>query len=133
MGSLHDVDGVVAAVLADPDLVSPLHDARGYASFIRKCISPLSFSVTPIKLDASDRSPSRLRFTTLLNVLANGVPPVPIATAVELAALADRLTASRHPVEYEAWAGDVGLHFTISSPFGEKGGLLRTAARLMRS
>lgn len=58
---------------------------------------------------------------------------MPVPLAKEIAVQADKNAAIREPLEFSDWAGDVGLHASISSSLGHKGRLLRAIVRLMRA
>jgi predicted O-methyltransferase YrrM len=61
------------------------------------------------------------------------VPPIPFATAQEIALVADRYRDLAGVVESGKWVGDAGLLFSISSSFGRKGRLLSAVIRFSRS
>lgn len=45
----------------------------------------------------------------------------------------DRNRCLSEPVEFNDWAGDMGLHFSLSSSYGGKGRVLFNTVRIMRS
>jgi predicted O-methyltransferase YrrM len=126
------VDLVVSSVFNRGDL-PPLGNARSFVGFLRESIDSQMHGVDVIRPDGSSGDRAGLRFRTLLKQLKTDVPPVPLDMAVRIGLIADELTSSLEPVDVAWYAGDVGLHATLSSSFARKGRILRAVVRFSRA
>jgi len=61
------------------------------------------------------------------------VPPIAFSVGSEIGLIADRYRALFQPFRFEGWAGDIGLHFQLSSSLGWKGRILSTIIRFAGS
>lgn len=123
------VDLAVAAALAEFG-IQGLNDPVGYVDFLRSCWQR---DVVEVTAHASTDGDGDVRFTALLQHLAGGMAPLPVADAVRLARISDRLLSDRTPFDRPGYAIDVGAHASISSSFGHSGRLLTSVVRFMRS
>ena len=128
-----NVDICLAAALQEPGLLAKIHHPSDYVELLRSCIEPMAVSVKDIRNDATRNDGAANRFATLVDALGSDVPPIPLATAQEIALVADRSRDLAGAVDYDQWAGDVGLLFSISSSFGKKGRILSAIVRFTRS
>ncbi|MDX6217121.1 MAG: hypothetical protein QOG99_2705 [Frankiales bacterium] len=125
------VDLAVAALLQERG-VRDLQDPAGFVELLRGCWEPLTVAVeaaTP----GRGSSPAELRFDALLDHLRDGVGPLPVGVAVDVAEKADRLLASREPYDRSALQTDVGTHARWSSSFGHSARILTAVVRFMRT
>ena len=104
-----------------------------YVKNLRNYIEPLTFKTTTVKDSrAANNDRTILRFSELKRLLATNVPPIPFPLAQELAKYADEILGLQCAYEEQNYAGDIGLHFILSSSLGHKGRLIATIIRLMR-
>jgi predicted O-methyltransferase YrrM len=129
----HNVDVILTASLNESGELLKTRDSAAYVQFLRSCLEHMTFSIREVKNTAAPRCAATKRFATLLYVLESRVPTIEFTVAKELGLIADGYAGLLKPLEYEVWAGDVGLHFSISSSFGRKGRLLSTIIRVCRS
>lgn len=106
-----------------------------YAELLRGCIESKKLTLKYIKKPDSSikKTPEVKRFFTLLEVLEKNLLPIEITTAKEIAAIADSYRQISAVYQESNWVGDVHTHFHNSSSFGEKGRILNTVVRIMRS
>ena len=128
-----NVDICLAAVLQEPGALAKIHHPSAYVEFLRSSIEPMTCSVKDVRNESTGNDGAARRFATLVDILGSDVPPIPLATAREIALVADRYRDLPGVVDYGQWAGDVGLLFTISSSFGKKGRILSAIVRFSRS
>lgn len=126
-----NVEIVLSASLRD---ARDIQDPVAYVEFLRGCIEHTTFSIRSLK-ESADSTPQFVRFSTLLQILQSGAPPIPFRQAQEIGLAADRLSNLAEPLENVGWkwAGDVGLAFRVASSFARKGRLLSTVLRLCRA
>ena len=134
----HSVDLVLVAELRRLDTLSALHYPVVYVDFLRACIEAAPHSVKEVKSESHSPGSKANRFSRLLDALQGSMlPPVEISAAREIALVADRNSALTDSFDIShgswTWAGDVGLHFSLSSSFGSKGRILYNIIRFMRS
>ena len=128
-----NVDIVLAAALREADALSSIHDPVAYVDFLRACIEPARHGVTEVKPDLYPADVAAKRFTTLVEELRRGLPAVEFSVAKEIALIADKNRVLAESHKSAQWVGDVGLHFSISSSFGNKGRVLFNIVRFARS
>jgi predicted O-methyltransferase YrrM len=129
-----NVDICLYSILQEGKILSNANDAASYIDLLRACIEPTALRVTTVKSSNSLGDVYGNRFKTLVETIQSGMLPLPIAMALELAEEADRLRGMTAGIDWEDfWAGDVGLHFGLSSSLGHKGRLLTNVIRLCRS
>lgn len=129
-----NVDLVLSMALAMPGVSSEVRYPVAYVELLRTCIEHLAYPVKDVKADAAiDDEVAAKRFATVVDVLRTDVPPIELADAREIALIADRQRALSEPLEYDNWAGDVGLAFSIASGFGRMGRILATIIRFART
>ncbi|HUB12358.1 MAG TPA: class I SAM-dependent methyltransferase [Acetobacteraceae bacterium] len=128
---LSNADTVLAQVAHD-SMEAAVNDAVGYVKTVRDCIEPFAVRIAPVRHDDAGSELAGKRFNALLDLLSSGVPPLPLAVAIDVARLADSCHALNHPIEAEAWAADAGIHFAVASSFGRKGRILACIVRLFR-
>ena len=126
-------DEIILAALQAHGRLAEIHDVLGYVNFLRDCIQPVSFQIREIKGKEDLDCVESKRFATLLLSLQSGLPPVDFHLAKDVGLVADEYRSVFSPIEYDLWAGDTALHFSVSSSFGKKGRLLFNIVRLMRS
>jgi predicted O-methyltransferase YrrM len=129
----HNVDVFLSACLNGSDELLKIRDAASYIKFLRSCIEPTRFYIKEVKVTPAPSIAASKRFGTLIDILGSRVPPLEFSVAREIGLIADRNSSLLTPLEYERWAGDVGLHFSLSSSFGRIGRLLSSIIRLCRS
>ena len=103
-----------------------------FANFMREWHERTRWRVTRLKGTGSGGSTKGLRLETLLEELGSEAPVPPASVAREAARITDGYLDQRDEVRLERWAGDVGLHFSISSSTAKKGRLLSAAMRFVR-
>jgi predicted O-methyltransferase YrrM len=117
-----------------PESLAEIRYPVAYIEFLRSCIEHLHCTVKEVKAERDTRIGNKSeRFTALLKLLATNVPPLEFSVAGAIALVADRYRTLQQPIEFEGWAGDISLHFDVSSSFGKKGRILSAIVRLMRS
>jgi predicted O-methyltransferase YrrM len=129
----HNLDIVLSWALQkvsnSKDVLFPID----YVDLLQDCIEEKSLKIREIKPDLRTSSDTvAKRFSCLVHVLRQ-VPPIEFLVAEEIALIADSYRGNLKPVEGSEWAGDIGLHFDISSSFGTKGRILTTVVRLTQS
>jgi predicted O-methyltransferase YrrM len=129
----HNVDVILTTCLNQSGELLKTRDTTAYVQFLRSCLERTTFSIREVKNKGAPPCTATKRFATLLDVLGSRVPTIEFAVAKELGLIADRYAGLLRPLEYGGWAGDVGLHFSMSSSFGKKGRLLSSIVRLCRS
>jgi len=122
---------VVRELLASAGGVDRLHDAAGFVEFLHTCIEPRGFDVTWLRR-ASGIDEHAHRFEAIVARLASETPPIPVATALEIARVLDDLKANRQHYQEGLWLGDVGTHAQAGSSDGRMGRVLATAVRFGR-
>lgn len=128
-----NVEAFLAAALQSSHTLSELKDPAGYVEFLRSSFERVVFSIQEIKADSSKTDIAAIRFSTLIDTLKEGAPPIGFRRAERLALTADRLGGLSQPYEEGLWAADVGLHFLVSSVPARKGRLLSNIIRFSRS
>jgi predicted O-methyltransferase YrrM len=129
-----NVELVLSAALQLPDFRSVRYPAA-YVEFLRTCIEQLTYNVVTVKSEGGAPELATRRLNTLVEQLRSGLPETDFSSAREIGLVADaiRSNAQEQSPQYWNWAGDVGLHFLISSSLGWKGRILFNVVRLMRS
>lgn len=121
-----DPNAMVAAqmALSEAMKVTTIANPRQAVSFFVDCFVPLTFGAvykTPnVKLDLVDRVLGMLQFRDAT---------VPLPVALPLALYADSMLNN---FGFEAYAGDIGLHFSRSSSLGSKGRLVFNLVRALK-
>jgi predicted O-methyltransferase YrrM len=128
-----NVDLVLSAALRGSDARSVIHYPVAYVDFLRTCIEPASHSVTVMKAESGSTDCAAKRFVTLVDELRRGLPAIEFPVAQEIALIADQYRTLSAEANFGQWAGDVGLHFSMSSSFGRNGRILFNIIRFMRS
>jgi predicted O-methyltransferase YrrM len=128
-----NVDICLAAALQEPGALANIGHPSAYVELLRSCIEPMAVSVEHVRNEPTENDAAAKRFATLVDSLGSDIPPIPLATAQEIALVADRYRDLSGVVEYGEWAGDAGLLFSISSSFGKKGRILSAIVRFSRS
>jgi predicted O-methyltransferase YrrM len=124
---------VLSAAVGQPGALSAIHYPLEYVAFLRECLAPARHVVRPLKVEpAANDAPGR-RFADFVDQLRRGLPSIDFPTAQDIALVADSHHTLSKAAESGRWAGDMGLHFGISSSFGCKGRILFNAVRFMRS
>lgn len=113
--------------------MSAIHYPVAYVKFLRSCLQHTVHFVTEVKTESGDLDSAGKRFATLVDNLRNGLPAIEFSVAREIAFIADRNLMLLDSMEFDHWAGDLGLHFGISSSLGRKGRILFNTVRLMRT
>lgn len=129
-----DVELVLGSLLGSLGSLSSLHFPVQFVEFMRGCIEdrcPCTLRVLKNNLAAADTASKR--FAMLQEQLLQSLPPIDFSVACDLAFIADRNRCLSEPVEFNDWAGDIGLHFSLSSSYGGKGRVLFNTVRIMRS
>lgn len=134
----HSVDLVLEAELRRSDTLSALHYPVVYVDILRSSIEAAPHSVREVKSESHSPGSRANRFSRLLDAFhGTMLPPVEICAAREIALAADRHSALTDSFDIShgswTWAGDLGLHFSLSSSFGAKGRILYNIVRFMRS
>ena len=129
-----NVELVLNSLLVSPGLTS-LHFPVQFVELVRGCIedgySP--HSLRELKVESQTADLAGKRFATLKDQLLRGLPPVELSVASEVALVADRSRSLSDSLEIRNWAGDMGIHFDMSSSFARKGRILYNIVRFMRS
>ena len=128
-----NVDICLAAALRELGELAKISYPTAYVELLRSSIEPMACVVNEVRHERSEDDRAAMRFATLVDVLGSDVPPIPFATAQEIALVADRYRDLAGVVESGQWVGDAGLLFSISSSFGRKGRLLSAVIRFSRS
>lgn len=126
-----DADLVVDWITRSEDVEQVRYPAN-YVSFMRQWHDASRWEVHHLKRATSVDSDSVRRFTTFVEQLETHAPSPPLAIARTAARAADKLLDRRDELNFGDWAGDVGLHFRISSSLARKGRLLCAAMRFLR-
>jgi predicted O-methyltransferase YrrM len=126
---------VLAAAFREVGVLSTIRYPAAYADFLRACIERAVHRVTEVKTEMKEYSNTSAawRFVTLVDELRGGLPAIEFSVAREVALVADENRSRPERLELGEWAGDIGLHFSMSSSFGTKGRILFNVIRLMRS
>jgi predicted O-methyltransferase YrrM len=105
-----------------------------YVELLRGCIETKKLKVKEIKKvdDHTDKIYLK-QFSTLIKILQDNLIPIKIDIAQEIAMIADSFRTTTEVYQESNWVGDIHTHFTNSSSFGEKGRILNTVIRIMRS
>jgi predicted O-methyltransferase YrrM len=127
-----NVELALTAMLSRGAEHPPTNDMTAYVDLLRTCIMPLSQDVVTIKNANQPEDTASRRFSTLLDMLRSQIQPIPSATAIDIATLADRFRGLRTPLDFQNWSSDDGLLFEISSSFGVKGRILASIIRIRR-
>lgn len=127
-----DTDIVLAATLREPDILHRLRAPVAHIQFLREALGPFRCRLTEIRRrdNSSDRAANR--FEMLCHLLRTGLLPLDYSLARDIAVIADRFRNLSQTLEFARWAGDIGLHFSQSSSFGQKGRILFNTVRTMR-
>lgn len=113
--------------------LSSLNDPEYYIEFLVSCIKRAKFQVRNIKSPTSNmENAASKRFSALIQILKTDVPPMAFSRAQKIASIADICLGNFQSLEFKSWAGDISLHFKISSSSASKGRLLSAIVRLMR-
>lgn len=130
-----NVDIALSQILEQMKEPHQIHFPSAYVEFLRDCIEKKAYKIREIKTTNTPDSNALFlkRFSTLLEILPNNVPPIEFNTAKEIALIADSYRVISKPYEQGVWAADVNTHFSLSSSFGTKGRILNTVVRIMRS
>jgi predicted O-methyltransferase YrrM len=129
-----NVDIYLSSILQYGKVLSNANDAASYIELLRACVEPTALRVATVKSSDKLGDTYGNRFKTLVETIQSSLLPLPVAMALELAEEADRLRGMTTGIDWENfWAGDVGLHFGISSSLGHKGRLLANVIRICRS
>jgi hypothetical protein len=129
-----NVDIYLRSILHDGKILSNLNDAASYVELLRACIEPMALRVATVKSSDSLGDAYGNRFKSLIETIQSNLLPLPVAMALEVAEEADRFRGMTAGIDWQNfWAGDVGLHFGMSSSLGHKGRLLANVIRLCRS
>lgn len=127
------VNILLRSILMHDNILSKLNNATAYIDILRALIEPKALRVQTVKSNDQPDDIYSNRFKTLIETIKSNLLPIPVPMALELAKEADQLAGMTAPFNLENWAGDVGLHFAISSSLGHKGRLLANIVRLCRS
>jgi predicted O-methyltransferase YrrM len=132
--NLLSLGDVVRIVQASGGEINPdqILDPVFYYRFLAQCSQHQIAEVRQLKGRQNHEDRSSKRFSTLVEVLARGVPSLPIARAREIGRHADLLRFDPTAIEFYRWSSDVGIHFELSSSFAAKGRVLSAGIRLMR-
>jgi hypothetical protein len=127
-----NTDIVLAAALRESGVLSRLRFPVRYTQFLREAMGPSQHRVIEVKrLDSAADSASN-RFEMLCQELRTGLPALDYSVAHDIAMIADGYRNLSQPLEFDRWEGDLGLHFSQSSSFGQKGRILFNTLRFMR-
>jgi predicted O-methyltransferase YrrM len=129
----HNVDLALSAALCGHDGLRAIHYPVAYVEFLRSCLEHTAHIVTEVKAQSGDADSATKRFATLVDALGSGLPAIEFSVVRDIALMADRNLALSESMEFDNWAGDIGLHFGITSSFGRKGRILFNIIRFMRS
>ena len=127
-----DIDFVLAAALREPGVLSRLRFPVEYAQLLREAMGPCHHQLLEVKQLDHSADPANDRFDMVCHALRTGLPPLHYGVAHDIAMIADGNRNLSQPLEFDRWAGDLGLHFSESSSFGEKGRVLFNIVRIMR-
>jgi predicted O-methyltransferase YrrM len=127
-----DVDLVLAAAMREPDALARLHFPVAYAQFLRESLEPCRHRLTQVKRLRNSANAADNRFDMLCHALRVGPPALDYHSARDIAVIADGYRNLSQSIEFKLWAGDVGLHFSEASSFGQKGRILFDAVRIVR-
>jgi predicted O-methyltransferase YrrM len=127
------VEIVISALLQGPDGLKGIQYPVAYVQFLRSCFEPIRHVVESVKEDTSAPDNSSNRFHTLIEMLEGGLPEVEFSLAQEIGLIVDQERANPKEFIFNQWTGDVGLHLSISSSFGNKGRILVNIIRFMRA
>ena len=126
-----DVDLLLADQLRRCD--RDLEDPAAWVAFLRASFCEQVHVVQHLRHDEDAPDERSVRFNTLVEHLASGVPTLPTAVARELADLSDQLRSRRDPIVTPTYAADVGQHAALSSTDGAQARMLATVVRCMAS
>lgn len=130
-----NVNIVLAQALQQINSHQQLSFPSAAIELIRDCIEKKFYSIKTVKknLNSSIKEKTSFkRFSTLMDILPEYVPPIEFKAAQEIAIIADSYRSISEIYQQASWAGDVHNHFHISSSFGDKGRILNTIIRIMR-
>jgi predicted O-methyltransferase YrrM len=127
-----NVDLVLAAAMREPDVLSRLHLPVAYTQFLREALEPCRHRLTEVRRLGNSVDTAGNRFDMLCHALRAGLPALDYRLARDIAVTADGYRNLPQLIEFHQWAGDVGLHFSEASSFGQKGRILFDAVRFMR-
>ena len=125
------VDPVLTAVFNRHRDCSKLADPLMYAQIVAGCIEHMRFDVRVVKAAENSSSQPARRFSFLLELLRDDVPPVNMEGALRIADVSDNYLQNFRALDGE-WATDISWHCRRSSSFGRKGRLLAACVRCMR-
>jgi len=128
-----DTDIALSASLGRSDAMSGIHYPVHYVNFLRSCIEHSAHNVTEVKTEPGAPENAANRFAILVDQLGKGLPAIEFSLAEEIARIADQNCTLPGSLEFNQWTGDVGLHFLMSSSFGNKGRILFDTIRFMQS
>ena len=103
-----------------------------FVSYLHDWLREWAIDVRIVKPIRNGEDPDDVRFKTLLDQLACGVPFAPLSIVQEAGRHADSMFGRTDVVGRTSWAGDVGLHFLVSSSLGQKARLLHSIVRNSR-
>lgn len=126
-----DTNLVVDWIMRSEDVEQICYPAN-YVSFMRQWHETSRWEVHHLKRVANADSDSARRFAMFVEQLETYTPSPPLAIARTAARAADKLLGRCDELNFGDWAGDVGLHFRISSSLARKGRLLCAAMRVLR-
>jgi predicted O-methyltransferase YrrM len=127
------VELVLTSLLSSPDFLSSLHFPVQFVEFVRGCIEDrCPHNVRELKTESEPQDSASKRFAVLKGALVNSLPPIEFSVSRDLALIADRNRCLSEAIEIHNWAGDLGLHFSLSSSLGSKGRILFNIIRIMR-
>jgi predicted O-methyltransferase YrrM len=106
------------------------NDPAGWIAFVRQASARQRHDVRVIRPLAGGGDEGALRLSTLIDLLGNGVPPLPTRIARELADAGDRVRGRRDPFVRRHRAGDVGLHSAAASSGGTQSRMLAAVVRV---
>lgn len=122
------IDAVLAAAMLEPDLLSRIHYPVAYAQLLRETLEPWRHRLNEVKRLEHENH----RFDMLCDALRKDLPALDYQMARQIATIADEYRGLSQPIEFQRWAGDVGLHFSVASSFGQKGRILFNIVRFMK-
>lgn len=127
------ISGILGQIEANHEL--KISFPSDYVELLRGCIEIKKLKVKEIKKVNSAPTDKTYykQFLTLISVLKNNLIPIKIDTAQEIALIADSFRSATEVYQESNWVGDIHTHFGYSSSFGEKGRILNTVIRIMRS
>jgi predicted O-methyltransferase YrrM len=128
-----NVDLVLAAHLAAPNVIDGLAQPVQYVEFLRGCLERRREEIKVVKGGDAGQDLAGLRFEQLLSVLRLGDPMIPLGQAAAIGRAIDELASRTDPRDIlPVWAGDVGIHSRLSGSDSSKGKLLWAAVRVGR-